>query len=147
MQHVAKAWISELLLKAPFIQPFGVELLAAIPEKIHLRLPFRQEISGVDQHMHSGAIAALVEFAGTVAAVSGIEKQDAVAGCITSQMNLTFVSTPYGTGVDAVATVAHRTEKQVVVDVCVYGDDSRILAKATTICRIFEQPRLVNKAA
>ncbi len=147
MQYVAKAWISELLLKAPFIQPLGVELLMAVPDKIHLRLPLRQELTGVDQYVHSGAIAALAEFAGTVAAVSGVEDQDLVAACLTSQLNLTFVSTPHGKAIDAVATVVHRTEKQAVVDISIHGDDCRILAKATTICRIFEQPGLVEQAA
>ncbi|EKF17676.1 PaaI family thioesterase [Nitratireductor pacificus] len=136
-----------MLLKAPFIQPLGIEMISAVPERIHIRLPFREELTGVDQHVHSGAIAALVEFAGTVAAVSGIGDEDKVAGCITSQINLTFLSAPYGTRVDAVATVAHRTEKQVVIDVSIHGDDDRALARATTICRIFEAPYVVEEAA
>jgi hypothetical protein len=72
MQQIAQAWINELLLKAPFIAPLGIDIVYAAQDRVHIRLPFREQISSIGNHVHSGAVAALIEFAGTVAAVSGI---------------------------------------------------------------------------
>jgi acyl-coenzyme A thioesterase PaaI-like protein len=56
MQQGARYWIDEILVKSPFARPLGLQVVAAEPDRVLLRLPFRADLATVGI-VHGGAIA------------------------------------------------------------------------------------------
>jgi uncharacterized protein (TIGR00369 family) len=138
MPSLAREWIDEILLRTPFARSLGIIFLSAHGDAVKMRLPVQTDVTQLPNNVHSGAIATLIEVSGSAAAVLGAGNLS-IAGCATSQLNITFLSLGDSGYIDADAAVVHRTATQAVVDVTVTGDDGRPIAKATTICRIFDK--------
>ncbi|QND54425.1 PaaI family thioesterase (plasmid) [Phyllobacterium sp. 628] len=138
MRSLAREWIDEILLRTPFARSLGIIFLSTHGDAVKMRLPVQGDVTQMPDNVHSGAIAAFIEISGSAAAVLGAGNLS-IAGCATSQLNVTFLSLGDSRYLDANAAVVHRTATQAVVDVTVTSDDGRPIAKATTICRIFEK--------
>lgn len=138
MRSLAREWIDEILLRTPFARSLGIIFLSAHGDAVKMRLPVQGDVTQLPNNVHSGAIAALIEVAGSAAAVLGAGNLS-IAGCATTQLNITFLSLGDSRYLDANATIVHRTGTQAVVDVTIISDDGRPIAKATTVCRIFEK--------
>lgn len=121
-----------------FARSLGIIFLSTHGDAVKMRLPVQGDVTQMPDNVHSGAIAAFIEISGSAAAVLGAGNLS-IAGCATSQLNVTFLSLGDSRYLDANAAVVHRTATQAVVDVTVTSDDGRPIAKATTICRIFEK--------
>ena len=138
MRSLAREWIDEILLRTPFARSLGIIFLSAQGDAVKLRLPVQGDVTQLPGNAHSGAIATLIEVAGSAAAVLGASNLS-IAGCATSQLNITFLALGDSRYLDAATTIVHRTASPAVVDVTITSDDGRPMAKATTICRIFEK--------
>lgn len=80
MQQATRYWIDEILVKSPFAEPLGLQVVAAEPDRVSLRLPFRAGLATVGTIVHGGAIATLIDVAGAAASASAITGDDAAGG-------------------------------------------------------------------
>jgi uncharacterized protein (TIGR00369 family) len=59
--------IDHFIIGAPLGRLLGLELLDAGVDEVHVRLPWRTEVTTVGDTVHGGAISALIDTAATAA--------------------------------------------------------------------------------
>ena len=138
MQQGARYWIDEILVKSPFARPLGLQVVAAEPDRLLLRLPFHADLATVGSIVHGGAIATLIDIAGAAASASGITGDDAAGGA-TSHLTVAYLAPADGRDIEAEAIVAHRTRSQTVTDISVRDQEGTLIAKGTVTSRIFRK--------
>ncbi len=133
----ARHWIETVLAKSPFAGPIGIEVISIEPERVRLRLPYRAELTTVGTIVHGGAIATLVDVAGSAASASAIRDDDGVTGGATASLTLSYIAPASEADLEAEAVVLTRSRAQTVSEVYVRDDAGALLAKGTVTSRIF----------
>ena len=131
-----QAIIDNVLVASPLGRQLGFELVSIQRDSIKLKLPFKAENVTVGTTIHGGAIAALIDTAGAIASVSGVDP-DAQKGGATSNLTVNYLAPAEAIDLVASAQVVSRTRSQTVSDVSVHSPDGRLIAKALITARLF----------
>jgi uncharacterized protein (TIGR00369 family) len=121
--------LRDLIVGAPLGRLLGVELVSAAPDRVVVRLPFRNEITTVGELVHGGAIGALVDVAATAAAWSGAELRRQPRGT-TIGLTVNFLNGANGRDLTATGVVVQRGRSIVVVDVAIDDEAGTAIARA-----------------
>jgi uncharacterized protein (TIGR00369 family) len=127
--------IQRLLLGSSVARAFGIELNGLEIDRVALGLPFRLENVTVEDIVHGGVIAALIDVAGVAAALSGASF-DTLRGSATSSLSISYLAPARSVALRADAVVLRRGRRQVVIDVSVAAG-SLAVAKALVTAALF----------
>jgi uncharacterized protein (TIGR00369 family) len=103
--------------------------------RAELRLPYRAELATMDDIVHGGAIASLIDTAGMAATWSDDAEPESLAGSTVS-LNVNYLSAARGKDLTAVATVSKRGRAMVFSDVRVTEPDGRLVATGSVVQRL-----------
>jgi uncharacterized protein (TIGR00369 family) len=126
--------IQQFIPASPLVGLLGMELVAIEDGRAELRLPYRPELATIDDIVHGGAIASLIDTAGMAATWSDDAEPESLAGA-TVTLNVSYVAAARGKDLSAVATVSKRGRAIVFSDVRVTEPDGRLVATGTVVQR------------
>jgi uncharacterized protein (TIGR00369 family) len=121
--------LRDAVVGSAFGRLLGLELVAATPDRVTVRLPFRADVTTVGDLVHGGAIGALVDVAATAAAWSGADVARGPRGT-TIGLTVSFLAGARGHDLVATAVVVQRGRSIVVVDVAVDDGAATAVARA-----------------
>lgn len=132
----ARYWIEKILTGSALARHLGVTLATVEKDRVVLALPFDPANVTVEDIVHGGAIATLIDIAGAAASASGLKEGEASGGT-TASMTVSYLAAARGADLTAEAVVIQRSRSQTVADVYVRDEDKRLVAKGMVTSRIF----------
>jgi uncharacterized protein (TIGR00369 family) len=127
MTATRNSLIRAFLPASPFARRLGLEIEHLDAGGAELRLPFDAEHATFGDTVHGGAIAALIDTAGMVAAWGDDQPTDTPAGATVS-MAVDYVAAARGSDLVARARVVRRGRSLCFVQVDVVDEDERVVA-------------------
>jgi uncharacterized protein (TIGR00369 family) len=127
--------IQEFIPASPLVGHLGMRLEAIEDGRAELVLPFRPELATMDDIVHGGAIASLIDTAGMAATWSDDAEPDSLAGSTVS-LNVNYVAAARGQDLTATAVVAKRGRSMVFSEVRVTEPDGRLVATGSVVQRL-----------
>ncbi len=127
--------IREFIPHSPLVRHLGIELRSLAQDRAELFLPYRPELATMGDVVHGGAIATLIDTAGTAAAwADGFEPEN--AGGATVSMTVDYMAAARGGDLLASAFVVRRGRSICFCEVTVSGlPGERIVAKGMLVYR------------
>jgi uncharacterized protein (TIGR00369 family) len=119
---------------SPLVRHLGIRLEALELDRAELSLPFDARLATMDDIVHGGAIAALIDTAGMAAAWSDDHTPQALAGATVS-MTVDYLAAARGHDLLATALVARRGRSLCFTDIRVTEPDGRLVAKGSVVSR------------
>jgi uncharacterized protein (TIGR00369 family) len=132
----ARYLIEKILTGSALARYLGIAVASVEKDRVVLSLPFRPENVTVEDIVHGGAIATLIDVAGAAASASGLEEGEATGGA-TASMTISYLAAARGADLTAEALVIQRSRAQTVSDVYVRDGEGRLVAKGMVTSRIF----------
>ena len=126
--------IRQFIPNSPLVQLLGMELTQIEDGRAELRMPFRAELATIDDIVHGGAIASLIDTAGMAATWSDDAEPEGVAGA-TLTLNVNYTSAARGKDLTAIAVVSKRGRSIVFSNVTVTEPDGRLVATGSVVQR------------
>jgi len=131
MRHM----MDEVTLGSPVARALGITLVSASPERTILRMPFQPANITFEDAVHGGVIATFIDIAAAAGFVAGAP--DDMAGGVTSNMSISYLSAARGVDLLAEAHVLRRGKRQIATDVTVTDPSGRLIAKGLVTNRSF----------
>jgi uncharacterized protein (TIGR00369 family) len=129
VQAELESVIRSAIVGAPLARLLGLELVAAAPDRVQVRLPFRPEATTVGDLVHGGALAALVDTTATAAAWSGADLARGPRGTTVS-LAVSYLAGARGRDLIATGTVIRRGRSIVFCEVTVADPDQTEVMRA-----------------
>jgi uncharacterized protein (TIGR00369 family) len=126
--------IRQFVPNSPLVQHLGMRLEELSPDRAVLLLPFDGRLATMGDTVHGGAIASLIDTAGTAAAWSDDEVPESLSGATVS-MNVDYVAAARGQELRAEASVVKRGRSLSFIDVGVTEPDGRMVARGSLVYR------------
>jgi len=121
----------EGLAQAAFVRRLGMQVETVETDRAVLTLPFDDEAVTVQDIIHGGAIASLIDTAAVAAAWSTVDFEGDSPHGATVSLTVNFLSSARSQGIAAEAKVQRRGSRIVFLEVTVTGrDDGRVIATA-----------------
>ena len=127
--------IQQFVPNSPLVQHLGMRLEEIEDGRAELVLPFRPELATMDDIVHGGAIASLIDTAGMAATWSDDSEPESLAGS-TVTLNVNYVSAARGQDLTATASVVKRGRNMVFSEVRVTEPDGRVVATGSVVQRL-----------
>ena len=127
--------IQQFVPNSPLVQHLGMRLEAIEDGRAELVLPFRPELATMDDIVHGGAIASLIDTAGMAATWSDDSEPESLAGS-TVTLNVNYVSAARGQDLTATASVVKRGRNMVFSEVRVTEPGGRVVATGSVVQRL-----------
>lgn len=132
-------FVEKVLIDSPLGSKLGIQLRSLGPEAATLLLPFDPSNVTVQEMVHGGAIASLIDVAGAIGSASNVDPEQRRGGA-TTNMTVNYLAAANGVDLIATARVIQRSKRQTVteVDVRAAGDESQpLVAKGIVTSRLF----------
>jgi uncharacterized protein (TIGR00369 family) len=126
--------IEQFMPSSPLFGLLGMRVDTVESDRAELTLPYRPEVATIENIVHGGAIASLIDTAGTTAAWAEDTEPESMAGA-TVNLNVNYVAAARGKDLTAVATVSKRGRSIVFADVEVSEPDGRLVATGSIVYR------------
>jgi uncharacterized protein (TIGR00369 family) len=126
--------IEQFIPASPLVGHLGIRLQELRLDHAELVLPYAPNIATMDDVVHGGAIASLLDTAGMAAAWSDDVEPEALAGATVS-LHVDYLAAARGQDLLATATVARRGRSLSFVDVRVTEPGGRLVAKGSLVYR------------
>jgi uncharacterized protein (TIGR00369 family) len=126
--------IAQFMPSSPLFALLGMRVDSIEPDRARLTLPYKPELATIENIVHGGAIASLIDTAGTTAAWADDTEPESMAGA-TVNLNVSYTSAARGRDLTALATVSKRGRNLVFADVKVSEDDGRLVATGSIVYR------------
>lgn len=117
------------IVRSPYGKLLGLELASAEPDRVHVRLPYRVDVTTLGDTVHGGAIAGLVDAAATAAFWAHPDASPKARGT-TIGFSINFVSAGRGQDLVADARVRRRGKEICTGEVSVKDGAGREVAVA-----------------
>jgi len=127
--------IQQFVPNSPLVQHLGMRLEAIEDGRAELVLPFRPELATMDDIVHGGAIASLIDTAGMAATWSDDTEPESLAGS-TVTLNVNYVAAARGQDLTATASVVKRGRNMVFSEVRVTEPGGRVVATGSVVQRL-----------
>ena len=127
--------IQQFVPHSPLVQHLGMRLEAIEDGHAELVLPFRPELATMDDIVHGGAIASLIDTAGMAASWSDDSEPESLAGS-TVTLNVNYVAAARGQDLTATASVVKRGRAMVFSEVRVTEPGGRVVATGSVVQRL-----------
>ncbi|MEE9364227.1 MAG: PaaI family thioesterase [Cellulophaga sp.] len=131
--------INTILINSPFGKSLGFELVCVDPDIIELKLPFKRENVAMNNTIHGGAIASLIDVAGAICASSAVEPENLQGGG-TSSLSVNYLKPADSIDLIAYAKVVLRKPSHVVSEVLVNDPENNLIAIALVTTHLSSKP-------
>lgn len=121
-------WVKAIAAAQPFARHLGIEVVSVDVDRVVLKLPYREYL-GIER-VDGGAIASLVDLAGTCACWSNPLVTDAARGA-TVGFTINYLKLVVGSSLVATGTVRRRGGSLCVAEVSVVSEAGEEVAIAT----------------
>ena len=124
--------------QTPYHAALGVRVESIEPDRVRLRIPYKDENSNPGRALHGGVSASTIDIAGALAAWTGLEERP---GLETSTLDLSvnYLAAAIGEDVIATAAVLRRGKEIVYCDVDVRTDAGKRIAIGLVTYRAFDR--------
>lgn len=123
------ATLEKLIVKSPYGELLGLELVDAEEDRVRVRLPYRDQVTTIGDTVHGGAISALVDTAATASFWARPRIEPGSRGT-TIGFSINFLSAGRGRDLVATAKVRRRGREISSGEVTVCDSDGREVATA-----------------
>ena len=113
----------------PLAATLGLEVVAATPEEVHLRLEHQDRLCTAGGILHGGALMALGDTAGAYSAFLNLP--DGATGTATIESKTNFFRAVRDGHVDAISRVLHSGRTTIVVETDLRDAEGRHVARVT----------------
>lgn len=135
---VGRERLQELFEGAGFVAQLGARIEEIAEGFARVRLPYQDLNTTARQALHGGAIAALLDLSGTVAAMSTADPSNKSLTAMTMSCHVSFLAGAIGEDIFGEGRVLRRGKEIVYSDVFVLNAEGKQLAQGSHVCRIFE---------
>jgi len=132
--HIVEA-IGGFIVGSPFGRLVDLQSVVVEPDRVRLRLPYRDEITTIANMVHGGAIASLIDVAATAACWSHPDVTLEARGS-TVALTVHYLAPALGCDLIAEARVTKRGGSLCVCDVEVQSDQGEVVARALVTYRL-----------
>ena len=126
----------ERVVRSPLGGHLGLEPVEAVPDRVRIRLGFKNEITTVADQIHGGALAALIDTAATAVAWSGVDPQNPPQRGTTVSLSVHYLAAARGKDVTATATVAKRGRTLCFCLVEVHDSEGTLVARGDSVYKL-----------
>jgi uncharacterized protein (TIGR00369 family) len=130
-----RAIIEQFIPHSPLVGHLGMRLEAVGTDEATLVLPFRPELATLEDTVHGGAIASLIDNAGMAACWAADEEPSSMAGS-TVTLNVNYLAAARGEDLTAHAVVTRRGRSMVFSEVRVTEPAGRLVATGSVVQRL-----------
>ena len=127
--------IAQFIPRSPLVAHLGMTLASIGEDEATLVLPFRPELVTIDDVVHGGAIASLIDTAGMAACWASDEEPASMVGS-TVTLNVNYVAAARAVDLTAHAVVSRRGRSLVFADVRVTDPAGRLVATGSIVQRL-----------
>jgi uncharacterized protein (TIGR00369 family) len=127
--------IQQFVPHSPLVAHLGLRLESIGTDEATLVLPFRPELATMDDVVHGGAIATLIDTAGMAASWADDAEPDSLAGS-TVTLNVNYLTAARGQDLTAHAAVTRRGRNMVFSEVKVTEPSGRLVATGSVVQRL-----------
>lgn len=139
-----QGFVEKVLINSPLGTKLGVRLQSLGPEYVEVLMPFDAGNVTVQEMVHGGAIATLIDIAGAIGSASNLDPEQRRGGATTS-MTVNYLAAANGTDLVAIGRVIQRSSRQTVTEVDVRaaggpaagGQGGPLIAKGIVTSRLF----------
>lgn len=131
------AFIEDVQMGSPVARAFGIAVETARVDRVVLKMPFALSRISVGRNVHGGAIATLIDLAGSAACATGADV--GAIGGVTGSLTISYLNAADGVDLFAEGIVLKRSRSQTVTDVTVRDGSGRAIAKGLVTSKIFLQ--------
>jgi uncharacterized protein (TIGR00369 family) len=124
--------------RAPYLVRLGVAVESIAPDRVVVRVPYKDENSNPGRALHGGVAASTIDVAGVLAAWSGLAAERAFEGG-TLDLAVNYLAAAIGEDIVAEARVLRRGKEIVYSDVDVRNDAGKAIAKGLVTYRAVER--------
>lgn len=128
-ESFAEQWISG----SPYAQALGVQPIDVSADRVHLRLPYRDENSNPGRALHGGVAASLLAMSGGALARAALGEE--AAPFHTAAIQVSYLAAAIGEEVIAEASLLRRGKELIFADVRVDGVDGKPVARGGVTVR------------
>jgi len=130
--------VRKLYEEGGFAAQLGARVEHASEGFARVRLPYQDLNTTARQALHGGAIAALLDLAGTVAAVSTADASNEALRAMTMSCHVSFLAGAIGEDIFGEGKVLRRGKEIVYSNVFIINGEGKQLAHGSHVCRLFE---------
>jgi uncharacterized protein (TIGR00369 family) len=127
--------IEQFIPHSPLVGHLGMRLESIGSDEATLVLPFRPELATIDDIVHGGAIASLIDTAGMAATWADDAEPESLAGS-TVTLNVNYTAAARGQDLTARAVVVRRGRSLVFSEVKVTEPTGRLVATGNVVQRL-----------
>jgi len=131
--------MSKVIARTPFMRHLGMELVEASDGYAKVKLRFQKENSTAADALHGGAIAALIDTTGAMAAWTTAEIATPKYFGSTVGVNVNYLSAVIGQDCFAEGRILKRGKEIIYSDVRVTDAAGKLCAQGTVVYRIIER--------
>ena len=127
--------IRQFIPSSPLVRHLGLRLDSIGEDEATMTLPFRPELATMDDVVHGGAIASLIDTAGMASCWAVDEVPESLQGS-TVTLNVNYLAAARGQDLTAHAAVVRRGRSMVFSEVKVTEPDGRLVATGSVVQRL-----------
>jgi len=127
--------VEQFIPRSPLVAHLGLRLDSIGTDEATLVLPFRPELVTMDDVVHGGAIASLIDTAGMAASWADDAEPESPSGS-TVTLNVNYLSAARGRDLTARAVVTRRGRNMVFSEVRVTESTGRLVATGSVVQRL-----------
>ncbi|HWK26453.1 MAG TPA: PaaI family thioesterase [Solirubrobacter sp.] len=124
--------IASFIPSSPLVALLGMRVVSLGDDEATLELPFQPSLATLEDVVHGGAIASLVDTAGMAATWASDEEATSLRGS-TVTLDVRYVAAARGRDLTAHAVVVRRGRSLVFSEVRVTEPDGRLVATGTVV--------------
>jgi uncharacterized protein (TIGR00369 family) len=127
--------IRQFVPSSPLVQHLGLRLETVGDDEATMTLPFRPELATMDDIVHGGVIASLIDTAGMASCWAADEEPESLQGS-TVTLNVNYLAAARGQDLTAHAVVVRRGRSMVFSEVKVTEPGGRLVATGSVVQRL-----------
>jgi len=134
-------WLAERFEGAPYTADLGFRIDTIEPDRVQVRLPFKDAIANPGGALHGGVTASSIDVAGVLAAWTGIDPRPDLRGG-TLDLGVNYLAAAIEEDIVATAEVLRRGKEIVYTAVTVRNDGGKRIAAGMVTYRIVDDAAL-----
>jgi uncharacterized protein (TIGR00369 family) len=128
--------VLERISMSPLGRLLGFELVEWAPDRVVIKMPFKNDITTLGDLVHGGAIAALADTTATAVAWSGVDPASPPQRGTTVSLAVDFMAGARARDLLAEGTVARRGKTLCFCNVAVRNSDGELVSQARAVYKL-----------
>ena len=130
-----RSLVEGFIVGSPYARHLGIVTEGIEPDRVRLRLPYRDALTTIGDMVHGGAIAGLVDVAATAACWASPTVDPSARGT-TIGLTINYLNAGRGQDLIATAEVIQRGRSIVISEVSIRALDETVVARAVVTYKL-----------